>query len=85
LLMGLGNKGLLAAGYDADLMLVRRETYQIQGERFFSKAKITPFEGVEVLAKPITTIVDGQVIYSEGEFMVESGMVGRVPLMKNVL
>ena len=85
LLMGLGNKGLLAAGYDADLMIARREVSQIQGERFFSKAKITPFEGAEVLAKLITTIVDGQVIYSEGEFMVEPGMVGRVPLMKNVL
>ena len=85
LLIGLNNKGLLAPGYDADLIIVRRETTQIRGNNFFSKAKITPFEGATVLAKPVATIVDGQIVYSDGEFLVEPGMVGRVPLMKNVL
>lgn len=82
LIMGLYNKGVLAEGYDADIIIVRQGRYPITGERFYSKAKITPFEGRIALAKPATTIVGGQIIFSDDEFLIEPGIAGRVPLMK---
>jgi dihydroorotase-like cyclic amidohydrolase len=85
LIVGLKNKGVLAAGFDADIMIIRKQEYQIEGNRFLSKAKITPFEGHTVLARPVTTIVEGQVVYSDGEFLVDPGVAGRVPLTKSVL
>ncbi len=82
LIMGLKDKGVLAKGYDADITLVRRERYQIKGSEFESKAKITPFEGRTVLARPVMTIVGGQIVYSDGEFLIGPGIAGRVPMMR---
>jgi dihydroorotase-like cyclic amidohydrolase len=47
---------------------------------FHSKAKVTPFEGRKVHAKPETTIVGGEVVYNKGKFVVGAGNVGMVPL-----
>ena len=82
MILGISNKGILAEGYDADIVLVRRQEWYISGADFQSKAKLTPFEGRRVLAKPVTTIVDGQIVYHEGIFMVGPGIVGKVPLRK---
>ncbi len=81
-ILGIPNKGILAEGFDADIVIVQRREWMISGEDFYSKAKITPFEGRRVLAKPITTIVDGQIVYHEGKFMVGPGIVGTVPVRK---
>ena len=43
--LGLSTKGVLAKGYDADLVVVSRVESTIKGADFYSKAKITPFEG----------------------------------------
>jgi dihydroorotase-like cyclic amidohydrolase len=80
--LGLPNKGILAQGYDADIVLVRRQEWYISGADFYSKAKITPFEGRRVLARPISTIVGGEVVYHEGEFVVGPGISGQVPIRK---
>ena len=82
LIMGLKDKGVLTRGYDADITIVRRERYQIKGSEFESKAKITPFEGRTVQAQPVMTIVGGQIVYAEGEFMTGPGIAGRVPIVK---
>ncbi|NIR14279.1 MAG: amidohydrolase family protein, partial [Desulfobacterales bacterium] len=58
-ILGLETKGILTKGYDADIVLVRIQEGRITGENFFSKAKITPFEGRRVLARVVTTIVGG--------------------------
>jgi dihydroorotase len=81
-ILGIPNKGILAKGYDADIVIVRRQEWYISGAEFFSKAKITPFEGRRVLAKPITTIVEGQIVYHDGEFKVGAGIAGTVPIHK---
>jgi len=82
MILGIPSKGILAEGYDADIVIVRRQEWYISGAAFFSKSKITPFEGRRVLAKPITTIVGGQVVYHDGEFMVGAGIAGTVPVHK---
>lgn len=81
-ILGIHGKGLLAKGYDADLIVVAKEESYVTGSDFHSKAKITPFEGRKLLAKPITTIVGGDVVYSHGEFLVGPGISGRVPVRK---
>ncbi|MHA1862593.1 MAG: dihydroorotase [Candidatus Thorarchaeota archaeon] len=81
-ILGIPSKGILTEGYDADIVLVRRQEWHISGADFYSKAKITPFEGRRVLAKPVTTIVGGEVVYHEDRFMVGPGIAGRVPVRK---
>ncbi|MHA1287257.1 MAG: dihydroorotase [Candidatus Thorarchaeota archaeon] len=81
-ILGIPSKGILAEGYDADIAIVQRQEWYISGADFYSKAKNTPFEGRRVLAKPVTTIVDGQIVYHEGRFMVGPGIVGTVPVRK---
>ncbi|MFW9845101.1 MAG: dihydroorotase family protein [Candidatus Thorarchaeota archaeon] len=83
MVLGLSNKGILAEGYDADIVIVRRQEWHISGANFHSKAKITPFEGRRVLAKPIATIVGGQIVYYDGEFIVGAGIAGTVPVHKS--
>ena len=83
MILGLSSKGILAEGYDADIVIIRRQEWYIAGANFHSKAKITPFEGRRVLAKPITTIVGGQIVYHDGEFKVGAGIAGTVPVHKD--
>jgi dihydroorotase len=79
-ILGLVGKGVLSKGFDADLIVVAKGPWKIQGNKFHSKAKITPFEGREVLARPKFTIVGGNVVFSEGRFIVPPGTVGTVPV-----
>ncbi len=80
--IGLSSKGILAPKYDADLVIVEKAEYKIEGKKFFSKAKTTPFEGRVVRARPVITIVGGQVVYDHGKFIIGPGVVGRVPVRK---
>jgi len=81
-ILGIPNKGILSKGFDADIVIVRKEEWYISGKNFFSKAKITPFEGYRVLARPITTMVGGVVVYNNGRFMIGPGIAGRVPVRR---
>lgn len=82
-IIGLTNKGRVAQGFDADLVVISKEPYKIKGSKFYSKAKVTPFEGREVTARPIITIVEGIIVYKDGEFEVDAGSVGAVPVRKH--
>ncbi len=79
-ILGLVGKGVLSKGFDADLIVVAKESWRIRGNNFHSKAKITPFEDREVLARPKITIVGGNIVYSDGRFLVAQGTVGTVPV-----
>ncbi len=79
-ILGLVGKGVLSKGYDADIAVVAKEEWSIMGSEFQSKAKITPFEGRKVLAKPEITIVGGEIVYNQGKFVVGAGNVGTVPV-----
>ena len=82
-ILGLETKGILTKGYDADIVLARIQEGTIKGNDFFSKAKITPFEGRRVLAHTVTTIVGGVVVFDDGEFVTGPGIPGKVPVQKS--
>lgn len=61
-------KGLIAPGYDADLVLVDMEhTHPVLREEVRSKCGWSPFEGWELTGWPVYTIVGGQVAFERGQ------------------
>ncbi len=56
--------GEIKEGGVADLVIVDLEqSYEIDGEKFLSKGKNTPFNGYKVYGKVCATLVDGQIKY----------------------
>jgi allantoinase len=69
---GLLNKGDIAPGYDADLVLLDpEEKWTIRAEDSFSTQGYTPFEGIEVTGRVKTTFVRGQRIFDNGRIVGE--------------
>lgn len=66
------NKGSIAPGYDADLVLVDLNTYRpVLREEVLSKCGWSPFEGWNLTGWAQTTIVGGQVAYHQGKLFTE--------------
>ncbi|MDX1745294.1 MAG: dihydroorotase family protein, partial [Halobacteriales archaeon] len=67
-------KGALQVGSDADITIVDldRET-EIDESEAFAKAGWSSFDGYEVTGVPTQTIVRGEVVYDEGEILVDPG------------
>jgi allantoinase len=64
---GLLNKGDIAVGYDADLVLFdANETFTVQAAESESDQGYTPFEGVELKGKVKRTILRGKTIFENG-------------------
>ncbi len=62
---GMVGKGRLAAGYDADIVLVDMENRRtIQDSDTWTRVGWTPYAGREMTGWPIHTIVDGRVVHS---------------------
>ena len=83
-IMGLSDKGVLGKGYDADIIAVEKGVWKIHETEFHSKAKYSPFDGRQVLARTVMTIVGGEIVYKDGNFLVGSGTAGRVPVRKSI-
>ncbi len=67
---GLKSKGGLAPGMDGDLVLVNlKKKSRINPETFHSKARYSPFEGIQTQGAVHTTIVAGSIVYREGEII----------------
>lgn len=61
------NKGAIAPGYDADLVLVDLNNYHpVQRADLQTKCGWSPFEGWNLTGFPVVTIVGGQVAYDHG-------------------
>jgi len=60
-------KGAIAPGYDADLVLVDLETYRpVRRADLLTKCGWSPFEGWNLTGWAVMTIVGGQVVYEQG-------------------
>jgi dihydroorotase len=71
---GLGSKGRLENGADADLVLVdMKRGGRVDSEKFLSKAHYSPFEGWKTKGAVHTTVVNGRVIYGNGEILGKAG------------
>jgi len=70
----LRSKGRLENGADGDLVLVDlKKRGMVDPARFFSKAHYSPFEGWKTQGVVHTTIVNGLVVYREGEIVGKPG------------
>ncbi len=62
------NKGAIAPGYDADLVLVDLENYRpVRREELLTKCGWSPFEGWNLTGWSVITIVGGKVAYERGK------------------
>lgn len=78
-LFGFSRKGVVQAGYDADLTLYDpRPTSTLDSKLWFTKAKAVDrlYQGRTVQGKVTRTIVNGQVVFQEGKVIADAG-VGR--------
>jgi dihydroorotase (multifunctional complex type) len=70
----LASKGHIETGKNADLTIVNyKEQYRIDASKFRSKAKFSPYDGWEVNGKPVKTIVNGSVVFDNGEIVTGGG------------
>jgi dihydroorotase len=81
---GLTDRGQLKTGLNADLTIVDyNRQYKIDASKFKSKAKFSPYSGWEVYGKPAKTIVNGTLVYDDGDIVAKGG-VGAVVRGGNV-
>jgi len=73
----LHKKGRLQIGYDADIVLIDPKARNtIETDKFLSKAKYSPFEGMKCRGKAVYTIVNGNIAYQNGK--VADAPAGRI-------
>lgn len=64
-ILGLADRGSLAVGMAADLMIINPELeWTVDPEKFHSKACNTPFAGWRMQGRVVKTIVDGKVVFN---------------------
>jgi dihydroorotase len=69
-IFGIKNKGFIKEGYDADLTIVDMNKEQIiKDEMIASKCGWTPFNNYKVKGFPVGTIVNGDLVMSEGKII----------------
>lgn len=69
---GIPNKGAIAPGFDADLVLVDLENYHpVKREELQTKCGWSPFEGWDLTGWAQYTIVGGQIAYAQGQLHTE--------------
>mgnify|MGYP001175942898 CR=1 FL=1 len=69
-LFGIKNKGYIKENYDADLTIVdMNKEVLIKDEWIESKCGWTPFNNYKVKGFPVATIVNGNIVMSEGKII----------------
>ncbi|MCK5914500.1 MAG: dihydroorotase [Deltaproteobacteria bacterium] len=64
-ILGLDDRGTLAVGRAADLMIIDPELeWSVDPEKFYSKARNTPFAGWQLKGRVVKTIVDGKIVFA---------------------
>ncbi len=71
---GLLEKGDIAVGYDADLVLLDpNETFVVRATESQSQQGYTPFEGLELTGRVKSTFLRGNLIYNQGQVIGSPG------------
>ena len=72
-IFGIKNKGYIKEGYDADLTIAdMNKEVTIKDEMIASKCGWTPFNNYKVKGFPVGTIVNGNLVMSDGKVAIES-------------
>ncbi|MBI5224735.1 dihydroorotase family protein [Candidatus Micrarchaeota archaeon] len=73
-LFGLKNKGEIAVGKDADLVLVNlKSKTKIKSENLFTKCHWSAYEGITANGKIMKTILGGKIAFDEGSVLARIG------------
>ncbi|MEK6842985.1 MAG: dihydroorotase family protein [Candidatus Micrarchaeota archaeon] len=73
-LFGLKNKGEIAVGKDADLVIVNlKSKTKIKSENLFTKCGWSPYEGITANGKILKTILSGKIAFDEGSVLARIG------------
>jgi len=73
-IFNLTRKGKIENGSSADLTVVDINLkWKIDASKFKSKAKFSPYNGFEVIGKPVKTFVNGSLVMDEGEIIAKQG------------
>jgi dihydroorotase len=74
-IFGLSDRGHLEQGKKADLTIVDfKRKFKIDASKFKSKAKFSPYNGWDVQGKVVKTIVNGKLVFDEGEIVAKVGV-----------
>lgn len=69
-LLALG-KGTLSEGADADVTVLDLDlAWRVDPERFLSRSRNCPWNGCELVGRPVMTFVDGRTIWRDGRILV---------------
>ena len=73
-IFGLTEAGQLEQGKNANLTIVDfNQQFKIDASKFKSKAHFSPYDGWDVWGEPEKTIVNGQLVFDEGEIVAKGG------------
>jgi len=71
-IFGFGQKGGLAVGKDADIVVVdTNSAWNVKKDDLFTKNRWSAYEGMELLARPIATFLRGTLVYRDGKIIGE--------------
>jgi dihydroorotase (multifunctional complex type) len=66
-IFGFGQKGALAIGNDADIVVVDTiAPWLVTKEHLFTKNKWSAYEGMQLIGRPVATFLRGNLVYQEG-------------------
>lgn len=69
-IFGFAQKGGLAIGKDADLVVVDvTQTWKVKREDLFTKNRWSAYEGKELIGRPIATFLRGNLVYQEAKII----------------
>jgi dihydroorotase len=71
-IFGFEQKGALAIGKDADIVVVDTEQpWTVRKEDLFTKNQWSVYEGMELVGRPVATFLRGELIYRDGQIVGE--------------
>jgi dihydroorotase len=69
-IFGFAQKGGLAEGKDADIVIVDTiSPWKVKQEELFTKNRWSAYEGKELIGRPVATFLRGKLVYEEGKIM----------------
>lgn len=62
--------GVLAVGKAADITVIDPNCeWQVNRDEFYTKGKVSPFDGMTLKGKAVLTVVDGEIVMKEGDVL----------------
>ncbi len=69
-IFGFAQKGALAQGKDADIVVIdTARPWKVSSEDLFTKNRWSVYEGMELLGRPVATVLRGTVVYQDGRII----------------